>query len=62
MTVTRQTKNQVAGTLKVCAAISTQKSLSDLVLTVEEYIGEYLGFEGVGILFKDTVTNGLFSL
>lgn len=46
----------------MASAVSTQRSCADLVLAVEEEIPRYLGFEGVGVLFKDTKTNGLFSL
>jgi hypothetical protein len=33
------------------------------MIACEKYLGEYLGFEGVGILFKDTkASRGLFTL
>ena len=33
------------------------------MIACENYLGEYMGFEGVGILFKDTkASRGLFNL
>ena len=41
-------------TFKVCSAISGQRSTADLLTACEQYLGQYLGFEGVGLLFRDT--------
>ena len=59
---TQDTQLQVTQTLKVSSQISTQRSLADFMLACDEYLSEYLQFEGVGILFKDTKRSGMFSL
>lgn len=48
-------------TVRIAAEISTQRSYSDLIITARHELTKYFGFEGFGILFKDTKTNELFS-
>ena len=42
--------------------ISTQRSYADLMLAAKNIIPEFFGFTGVGILFRDSVKNTLFSV
>lgn len=48
--------------MKTTAIISTQRSYSDLIWRIKKILPKFLGFEGIGILFRDTKTDHLFSI
>jgi len=57
-----RTQKLAVKSLEVASVITSQRSCADLVLATESLLPEYLGFEGVGLMFRDTENNGLFSL
>ena len=42
--------------------ISTQRSYADLVYVARTELPKYFNFEGAALLFRDTVSNDLFSI
>lgn len=59
---TKQHKQEVIDTIKLASVVSTQRSYADLILKMKKLIPDYLGFEGLGILFRDTKTDKLFTV
>ena len=55
-------EKQLIMSLNLASMISTQRSCSDLTLVCNELLPSYLGFEGLGLLFRDTKDNTLFSM
>ena len=46
----------------MASAICSQRSYADFILQAKKILPKYFGFDGVGILFKDSKTNSLFTL
>lgn len=49
-------------TIKTSSIISTQRSYADLIFKIKRILPEFMGFEGIGILFRDTKTDNLFTI
>jgi hypothetical protein len=48
--------------MKASSIISTQRSYSDLIKSFHKVLPAFLGFEGLGILFRDIKTDALFAI
>lgn len=48
--------------MKTTAVISTQRSYADLIWRIKKIMPKFLGFEGLGILFRDIKTDNLFTI
>lgn len=49
-------------TIRLAVEISTQRSYADIITSCRQELCKYFGFEGLGLLFRDTATNDLFSV
>ena len=57
-----RTQQEVVSTIRAASVICTQRSYSDYIMNCREILPEFFGFEGVGILFRDSHTDNLFSI
>ena len=57
-----RTQKEVVQAIATTSLISTQRSYADFMLAAKRIIPDFFGFEGVGILFRDSVKNTLFSV
>ena len=48
-------------TIKIVSVISTQRSYFDLLINCREVLPTFFGFDYLGILFRDTTDDYLFS-
>lgn len=48
--------------IKTASVISTQRSYADLIFKIKKILPEFMGFDGIGILFRDTKTDNLFTI
>jgi len=53
----KKTEREVIQTIKISSAICTQRSYADFILKCRKELPEFFGFEGIGILFRDTKSN-----
>ena len=47
---------------RTASVISTQRSYADLIFKIKKILPEFMGFDGIGILFRDTKTDNLFTI
>ena len=58
----KRTEKEVVQTIKAASVICTQRSYSDYIMNCRKILPQFFGFEGVGILFRDQLTDNLFSI
>ena len=58
----KKSQQQVVDTIRTSSIISTQRSYADLIFKIKRILPEFMGFEGLGILFRDTKTDNLFTI
>jgi len=57
-----KTQDEVVDSIELASFISTQRSYSDLIMSVKTIFPKYFGFEGAGILLYDRQKDTLFCI
>ena len=57
-----KTRKDVVNTIDMASYMSTQRSYADFIKVCRDKLAKYLGFEAVGVLFRDTKEDFLFQI